>query len=295
VFIVQHMTAGSPSLLPAILQRTCPLPVAVAENGGDILPGTISVAVPDLHLMLMDSVTLLTKGPKENHSRPAIDVLFRSAANAFGPRTIGVVLSGMLDDGTAGLSAIKRAGGTTVVQDPKDALYPEMPKNALLYVHPDHVVPVSQMGQLILRLVQNRKTDASKEVPEDIRREIQVMQGRAITEEAISDWKDFSLSCPDCGGPLREHTGDVIPRYRCMVGHAYSINLIASMGTIAEKALWSGPDYGGTLENAREKRPHAGTQRLEGTCAPQPVSGRGEPPLGRGHQDPAPAAGGERQ
>jgi len=154
VFIVLHMSPRSSSSLPAILSRSGRLPAQHPHHGEETRPGRIYVAPPDHHLMLEAGVVLLTKGPLENRVRPAIDVLFRSAAAVYGRRVIGVVLSGYLDDGAVGLRTIKRQGGIAVVQDPDDAQCPAMPRAALAVVEADHVVPLSEAGPLINQLVQ---------------------------------------------------------------------------------------------------------------------------------------------
>jgi two-component system chemotaxis response regulator CheB len=152
VLVVLHLPADGFSALPAILDRAGPLPAASAAGGEKLEPGRILVAPVDHHLLVTDSHLELGRGPKENGHRPAVDTLFRSAARALGPRVIGVVLSGSLDDGAAGLRAIALRGGRTVVQDPRDAHYGDMPRHALEQVAADHVVPVAQMGEVLARL-----------------------------------------------------------------------------------------------------------------------------------------------
>ncbi len=147
VFLVLHTSPEGPGRLPAILARAGPLPAARAEHDRPYQPGHIYVAPPDRHLLLRDGRMLLSRGPKENRTRPAIDPLFRSAAVACGSRVVGVLLSGYLDDGVAGLAAIKRCGGVAVVQDPDDTLYPDMPRNALRALAVDHCLPLAGMGQ----------------------------------------------------------------------------------------------------------------------------------------------------
>ena len=142
VFVVTHLAPDSPSALPGILDRTSNMPVAAAWSGARIRVGTVLVAPPDLHLVLQADRVELVHGPRENRHRPSIDVLFRSAAVMFGPRVTGVVLSGMQDDGSAGLWAIKRRGGAAVVQDPADAEFQDMPQNAMDVVAVDAAVPV---------------------------------------------------------------------------------------------------------------------------------------------------------
>lgn len=165
IFVVLHVAPEAPSVLPEILNRASALPAAHARTGSRICPGTITVAAPDLHLMLRPEGVVVTHGPRENRHRPSIDVLFRSAAVAFGPRVTGVVLSGMLDDGTAGLWAIKHRGGTAVVQDPADAEFPDMPRNAIEVVDVDHCVSIRDMAALLMRIVREPVEVAAQEIP----------------------------------------------------------------------------------------------------------------------------------
>jgi len=152
IFVVVHIGADSPGLLPFILDRFGPLEVIDPHDGERFRPGKVYVAPPDRHLLLEPGRICLTRGPKENRFRPAIDPLFRSAAQVYGPRTIGVILTGGLDDGTAGLWALKKLGGIAVVQDPKDALFPSMPTNALKYVSVDYAVPLREIAPLLVSL-----------------------------------------------------------------------------------------------------------------------------------------------
>lgn len=152
VFVVLHIPAQNPSLMPEILSRSGRLKAVHPRDGEAIQQGCIYIAPPDLHLLVEQGHVHLLRGPKENRHRPAIDPLFRSAAAAYGPRVVGVVLTGSLDDGTAGLLAIKRLGGIAIVQDPADALYPSMPLNALEHVNVDYKLPVSEIGPLIAHL-----------------------------------------------------------------------------------------------------------------------------------------------
>src|SRR5215210_6092081 len=142
VFVVMHTAPDSPGVLAQILDRSGPLPAANASNRERIRPGRIYVAPPDSHLLLEPGVVRVTHGPKENRFRPAIDPLFRSAAQTYGPQAIGVILTGGLDDGTAGLWAIKRLGGTALVQDPEEALVDSMPRSALRHVEVDYCLPL---------------------------------------------------------------------------------------------------------------------------------------------------------
>jgi len=143
VFVVVHVPAHGPSVLPRILSRSGPLPATHPQDGQAIRTGRIYVAPPDYHLLVKNGYVRLTRGPRENKHRPSVDSLFRTAARTYGPRVVGVVLSGVLDDGTAGLAAIKLAGGIAAVQHPDDALYPGMPQSALNNVAVDHALPAA--------------------------------------------------------------------------------------------------------------------------------------------------------
>jgi two-component system chemotaxis response regulator CheB len=153
VAVVLHVPSTGKSVLPAILTRQGNLPASAALDGEPLTPGHIHVAPPDRHLLVRDGALVLDDGPRLNGHRPAIDSLFRSAAAAAGAGVIGVVLTGTLDDGAAGLAEIKLHGGTTVVQDPEDAQYPSMPAHAIERVAVDHVVPLDEMAALIVELV----------------------------------------------------------------------------------------------------------------------------------------------
>lgn len=238
VFLVLHTSPESPGILPEILGRSGPLPARNAEHEGRFRPGHIYVAPPDQHLLLRDHMTVLSRGPKENRTRPAIDTLFRSAAVEWSTRVVGVLLSGYLDDGVAGLAAIQRCGGVTVVQDPNDTLYPDMPRNALRALSIDHCLPLAGMGKLLDTLVREAAPPPSP-APDDLRLEVR------FSEELMSDVEPqkigtpSALACPDCGGPLWQVHNDSLPRYRCSVGHAFSADtLLESQGEAVEKALW---------------------------------------------------------
>ncbi|GGK28689.1 hypothetical protein GCM10008955_23050 [Deinococcus malanensis] len=155
ILVAQHVAPGHSSMLPQILQRSGPLPATPAVDGQPLAPGHIYVAVPDHHLLVEDGYMIVARGPKENRFRPSADALFRSAAYAYGPGVIAVILSGMLDDGASGLWTVKRRGGIAVVQDPGDAMFDEMPRNALGQVNVDHVVSLSGLASLLTRLAQD--------------------------------------------------------------------------------------------------------------------------------------------
>ena len=165
VLVALHLAPGVTSILPEILARAGRLPAVHPKDGEAYEKGKIYVAPPDHHLLVREGHLRLTRGARENLHRPAIDPLFRSAALAHGPRVIGVVLTGSLDDGTAGLSAVKRCGGTAVVQDPSDASHPSMPAAALKNVAVDHSVPLSEMAALLARLAGGAVEDTTARAP----------------------------------------------------------------------------------------------------------------------------------
>lgn len=238
VFVVMHV--GTTSHLPGILDRAGALPAAAARNGDEVQHGRIYVAPPGRHLLLHDGHVLLRRGPRENLSRPAIDPLFRSAACSFGGRVIGVVLSGALDDGTAGLRAIKSGGGVAVVQDPADAAFPEMPRSALRYVDVDHAVAAGEMTGLLVRLV-GEPAGETPEIPLGIRIEAAI-SAQESQEMSIRDQpgKLSPFTCPECSGSLWELVDGSMLRYRCHVGHAFTSDiLLAAQAEQVEQRLWT--------------------------------------------------------
>jgi two-component system chemotaxis response regulator CheB len=240
IFIVQHMAphnSGQPLLRR--LSRHQAFQPKLAEDGDQFKPGRIYIAPPDSHLLLKEHRVLVTKGARENRYRPGIDPLFRSAAVAHGARVIGVVLTGMLDDGTAGLMAIKRCGGVTVVQDPTDAAYSGMPTSALDNVDVDYCVRVAEMGPLLTTLVVQAH-GSSKGVPSDIRTEAAIAE-RVLSDVAQVDGlgKQVPYNCPNCGGVLWEIDTPGDKRYRCHTGHSYTgPALLASQSEKIEELLW---------------------------------------------------------
>jgi len=242
VFIVLHVPPHGTSVLPRIISRSGPLPATHAWDGEPIRPGRIYVAPPDRHLLLKAGQVRVARGPTENSHRPAIDPLFRTAARRYGRRVIGVVLSGLLDDGTAGLLAIKERGGLAIIQHPDDALFPSMPRSALDNVAVDYSVPVTEMGPLLARLVKEPLPAVGQPAAPT---EMQVEADMAELElDALENPKrpgePSGYACPACGGALWElRDGDLI-RYRCRVGHAWSPDsLLAEQSGAVEAALWS--------------------------------------------------------
>jgi two-component system chemotaxis response regulator CheB len=223
VLVVQHMKSDHRSNLPDILERAGPLPAGFAEDGGSVVRGRIHVAPPNRHLLLQGDTLRLSHGAWENGARPSVDTLFRSVAVCCAARSIGVVLTGYLDDGSAGLRALRRCGAITVVQDPADAEYPDMPRNALELTDADHVVALDALPALLGRLVAS-PAGPPLPVPPDIQLEADIMaRGHHENMDALDRLGDRSVfTCPDCGGVMWElQDGDAL-RYRCHIGHAYS-------------------------------------------------------------------------
>jgi two-component system chemotaxis response regulator CheB len=227
VFIALHVPARSTGILTTVTSAVSHLPVHQAERGMPIEPGNVYLAVPDRHLILTRGRMLLGRGPRENLVRPAIDPLFRSAAAAYGPQVIGVILSGMLNDGAAGLEAIKRCGGVALVQDPDEALADEMPRSALRATEVDLVVPSARLGDVLSDLV-HEPAGWPMPVPPDIRLEVNIAAGERVDSEVMQRLADPApLTCPQCGGVMSELREGKPLRYRCQVGHAFTADALA--------------------------------------------------------------------
>jgi two-component system chemotaxis response regulator CheB len=203
--------------------------------------GHILVAPPDHHLLVEGEAVRLTRGPKEHHTRPAVDPLFRSAALSHGPRVIGVLLTGGLDDGSAGVQAIKQCGGLVVVQDPSDAEDPSMPGAALRAVEVDHCVPLERIAPLLVALVQQTAPVPAPAPPSRLVHEHRAsLGGDKSMDELAQVGVPSTLTCPDCKGTLWEISDSRPPRYRCHTGHAFSLRTLAAVQQeTAENALWS--------------------------------------------------------
>jgi two-component system chemotaxis response regulator CheB len=240
IFVVQHIAPESSGETLVNRLKNRAFDCKLADNDEIFRPATIYVARPDYHLLLKKRTLLVTKGARENRYRPAIDPLFRSAAVSHGARVIGVVLTGMLDDGTAGLRAIKSCGGLAVVQDPSDAPYPEMPLSAVQNVEVDHCVPIRDMGRLLEALVHGRPGRQVR-APEHIRIEAE------IAERVLSDVGEVNrlgaqvpYNCPNCGGVLWTVDTEGIERYRCHTGHSFTNKaLLTIQSEKIEETLWT--------------------------------------------------------
>lgn len=243
VLVVLHVSPRSPSLLAEVLGRNAGLPVRAARDGEDILPGRVYVAPPDRHLLVAGGRLSLTQGPRENWHRPAIDPLFRSAARLGGPRVAGIVLSGSLDDGTAGLAAVKACGGVAIVQTPEEALFPDMPLNAIRSVDVDHCLPVAGIAELLSRLAGEAVEDGRPPCREVEAIQAEMEAGMTVDEVRRKLGKigaPASIRCPECSGPIWEIDDPRVLRYRCEVGHAFTAQSLESgQAELVERALWS--------------------------------------------------------
>jgi two-component system chemotaxis response regulator CheB len=241
VFIVLHSSPSAPSHLAAILQRFTDLPVSQPNDGDSIHIGRICVARPDYHLVLDGDTVRLTRGPRENRNRPAIDALFRSAAFSHASRVVAVVLTGALDDGTAGLWSIRDRGGTAIVQDPAEADFPSMPQSAIDNAGADYVAGLDDMGALITNLTGQIASGDGKPVSHEMEVEMQIAkEGRALQAGVMKLGPITPYTCPECHGVLVQLKEGGVPRFRCHTGHAYSIdNLLAEVTEYVEDTLWS--------------------------------------------------------
>lgn len=241
VLIVLHIGTHR-SLMPELIAGGCPLDVGEARDGEAIVPRSVRLAPSDQHLLVDGTQLRLLRGPKEHHSRPAVDPLFRSAALAHTSKVIGVVLTGHLDDGTAGLQSIKAAGGVAVVQDPASAFAPGMPRSALRHVAVDHCVGLAELPALLTALAASPPRAAESLQPLDMaRHELDLSLKRGNPMEHLSRIGAPSpFACPDCHGGLWQLQGSNPTRFRCHTGHAYTIrSLQDAMGTMADDAGWS--------------------------------------------------------
>lgn len=246
LFVVCHFPPGGRSVLPDTLSRAGQLLADHARDGEPFAPGHIYVAPPDRHLVLQpDGRTRLTREGRENHARPAVDPLFRSAARHYGRRVVGVILTGAMADGTAGLMAVRAAGGVAVVQDPKDAVVAAMPQNATQIAGADHIVPVDDMPALLTRLVRdaaarNGGTRHMNPIDPIDRMPATVEQHMAAQVRNERRGELSTFTCPECGGSLWQVDEKGLVRFRCHVGHAYNGEALLTEQTEAlEAALWT--------------------------------------------------------
>ncbi|OWY66658.1 chemotaxis protein CheB [cyanobacterium TDX16] len=248
IFIVLHVPSEGYSILPKILnraiakrQKQSSLKAIHPQDGEQIEYGRIYVAPPDCHLLVKRGSISLARGPKENGHRPAVDPLFRTAARAYGQRVVGVVLSGTLDDGTAGLMAVKQRDGVAIVQDPEEALYLGMPRSAIENVEVDRILPVAEMATLLVELANQPVVIETTTVSDDMEMEADMAELELnAMQNPDRPGTPSPYACPDCGGVLWELDEGRLMRFRCRTGHAYSTDsLLAAQSESLEDALWS--------------------------------------------------------
>lgn len=242
LFVVIHIASETRSVLPDILSKAGNLPAVPAIDGQRIRHGHIYVAPPDYHLSFIDGALRVAHGPKENLHRPAIDPMFRSAARWFGNRVIGVVLSGGLDDGTAGLKLIKKRGGITVVQDPNDASSPDMPCHAIENVQIDYRLPASEIGPLLISLTNSGAPEKVQQAPKtelDRASDLMDAQNEDVTTHERELGSPSVFTCPTCHGAIWEVQDGNLLRFQCHVGHAFSpTSMLAEQNEDLERAMW---------------------------------------------------------
>jgi two-component system chemotaxis response regulator CheB len=238
VLVVLHLAPRGTSVLAQILDRAGPLRALQATDGAQPEPGTIYVAPPDCHLLADDGVMRLDHGPRSNGHRPAIDPLFRSVAAVHGSRCAGVILSGVLDDGTAGLMAIKQAGGLTLAQDPADALYDMMPRTAIEVVAPDHVATAHHLAAILAQAATQPPTDPPHEPPVPSREHLVAVDRGSSDQPQPGDLT--GLTCPECNGAIWLDESGGVARFACRTGHEYSsAAFTAAQSDRVESALWT--------------------------------------------------------
>ena len=248
VLIVWHISPEVRGVLPHVLNRIESLPAAHPDDREEIRDGHIYIAPPDRHMLVENGQIRITRGPKENRFRPAIDPLFRSAAYHYGATVIGVILSGSLDDGTSGLWTVKNRGGIAIVQDPNDAEVPSMPENAIREVAVDYTLPVAAIPTVLVDLLDERRKVARvtvKKNDENKDKQLKLEIGIALEETAL-DAGVMELgnltpyTCPECHGVLSALTDGTITRFRCHTGHGFSVDsLLATLTENIEKSMWS--------------------------------------------------------
>ena len=245
LLVVVHIPPYAVSRLPEILSRSGPLPATHAQHGDVLEPGRINVAPPDRHLLVRTDWIELSRGPRENHARPAIDPLFRTAARAYGSRVIGIVLSGALYDGSMGLLAIKTRGGMAIVQDPQEAMVDSMPRRAIERVAAEHILPVADIAAALTDLVRQPITaqgGTSMVNTIDAEERLEAVIAEDFVEQASDGRTEETtlFTCPDCGGVLWQGAEGSVLRFRCHVGHAFAPEVLLSQKSEElETALWS--------------------------------------------------------
>jgi two-component system chemotaxis response regulator CheB len=241
VCVVVHTSPDSPGVLDRMIARAGALPAKTVPGREWLVNGQVYVAAPDHHLLVEPGRVMLGNGPRENLARPAIDPLFRSAAQVYGPRVIGVLLSGSLDDGTSGLHTVKQLGGVAIVQDPDDARFPAMPAHALRHVRVDHRLPARAIGPELVRLTAGRVADRMRQAPRDLGVEVAIAKGQNALEAGVERLGPPSpYTCPDCHGVLMRLKDEPRLRFRCHTGHAFSAaTLVGVVRRGMDDAVWN--------------------------------------------------------
>lgn len=237
IFVVLHTGPGS--ILAEVLDRAGKIKAVTAQDNHPYAANRIYIAPPNRHLLIHDGVMKLDAGPRENGARPSIDPLFRSAARQFRSRVVGVILTGTLDDGSAGLFAVKARGGVAIVQDPAEALAPEMPLNAMRNVTPDHCVPVGKIAPLLVQLASGDAGGgdvSSGAMNEEIK---ELVDPPELLTTPPPNERQIALVCPECGGALYEQKEGNLAHFICHVGHSFSAESLSEAHKEAlERALW---------------------------------------------------------
>lgn len=237
LLISTHLPTTAPGYLVEMLESHSSLPVQAALDGRPVEPGNVYVAVPDRHLLVIDGTIRLGDGPRENMVRPSIDPMMRSAALSYGPRSVGVILTGMLNDGASGLMAIKQMGGATVVQHPLDAQEDSMPRAALEAVDVDHVARASDLPGVLVELAA-QDAGPFPQAPEQLAFEVEIAAGARLGAARLERFADPApLTCPDCGGVLSEVRGERPLRFRCQIGHAQTAEVLAARTQQVDEAV----------------------------------------------------------
>jgi two-component system chemotaxis response regulator CheB len=275
VLVVMHLSKRAiGDMMVSRLQKSTSYPCKIPRQGETLKTRHIYIAKPDHHLIIKGSKMLVGRGPMENRYRPSIDTLFRSAAATHGADVIGIVLTGMLEDGAIGMVAIRRAGGVCIIQDPNEAQYPDMPMAVLNQLKPDFSVPVSEMGKALSTVLERKRNKTKRSIPADIVKEARIAEQVQIGIEPLKEIGAHSVySCPDCGGGLWELNGtgngndDGTTHYRCHVGHAFtSQGLLTGMEVSTEAALWTAlriiEERKNLLRKIEAKEKQGGNRRL---------------------------------
>jgi two-component system, chemotaxis family, protein-glutamate methylesterase/glutaminase len=237
VLHLSHLSMGD--VLVERLQRQTAFTCKLAEQDELIRKRFVYLAVPDKHLVVQKNRILLGQGPAENRWRPSIDVLFRSAAAAYDGRVIGIIMTGMMQDGTAGMMAVKQCGGTCIVQDPNEAEYPDMPLSVLNSMEVDYCISLAGMGAILQEKTRNGQSPKHL-VPPEVQAEAAISERVALGMDTIRNLGTQSpFVCPDCGGALWELKEGGMNRYRCYTGHAYTQpELLTKQNEALEETLW---------------------------------------------------------